>query len=48
MSLEQDLKALENKYRASRRWIQATKRYGFYVYPHSYYTELVEAVLKSK
>ena len=43
-----DRKALQDKYKDSRRWRQATKSYGFYVYPHSYYRELVEAVLKNK
>ena len=39
--------ALKEKYSASRVWTQATENYGFYTYPHSYYDELVEIVLRS-
>ena len=37
---------LEKKYIDNRKRVQATKDYGFYVYPHSYYKELVDIVLK--
>lgn len=37
---------LQTKYRANRKWIQVTESYGFYTYPHSYYMELVDAILK--
>jgi len=45
MSLERDLKALKDKYKAERKWVQGTKDYGWYVYPHNYYKELIETVL---
>lgn len=38
---------LQAKYKASRKWIQVTESYGFYTYPHSYYKELVDEILKS-
>lgn len=46
MSYEQDQIALRQKYETSRVWFQATSGYGWYVYPRSYYKELVDLVLK--
>ncbi len=37
---------LQKKYISNRKWLQATENYGFYVYPHNYYKELVDIVLK--
>ena len=37
---------LKKKYSSTRRWVQATKNYGFYSYPHSYYKELIDIVLR--
>ena len=37
---------LKKMYANNRKWVQATKNYGFYSYPHSYYKELVDIVLK--
>tara|TARA_Y100001970_G_scaffold267216_1_gene356857 strand:+ start:239 stop:397 length:159 start_codon:yes stop_codon:yes gene_type:complete len=39
---------LEKKYASARRWRQVTESYGFWVYPHSYYSELVDIVLQNK
>ena len=46
MTEEQAKLNLKKKYISNRKWVQATKKYGFYSYPHNYYKELVDIVLK--
>ena len=48
MSEKQEKLNLKKMYANNRKWVQATKNYGFYSYPHSYYKELVDIVLKYK
>ena len=48
MSEKQAKLNLKKMYENNRKWVQATKNYGFYSYPHSYYKELVDIVLKYK
>ena len=46
MSEKQEKLSLKNKYVTSRKWLQATKNYGFYSYPSDYYNDLVDIALK--
>ncbi len=46
MSENQAKIRLKKKYEKNRKWVQATKSYGFYSYPHSYYKELIDIVLR--
>ena len=46
MSEKQAKLNLKNKYSSNRKWVQATENHGFYSYPHSYYKELVDIVLR--
>ncbi len=48
MSEKQAMLNLKKVYKNNRKWVQSTKSYGFYTYPHSYYKELVDIVLKYK
>jgi hypothetical protein len=48
MTYEKEKQTLEKKYKAQRKWTQATQNYGFWSYPYSYYKELVSIVLSSK
>ena len=46
MSEKQEKLNLKKKYSNNRKWVQATENHGFYSYPHSYYKELVDIVLR--
>jgi len=44
--MQQEKEALQMKYVNEREWHQITPNYGYWTYPHKYYSELVSLVLK--
>ena len=46
MSEQAEKNALKQRYVNQRKWRQATKSFGFWVYPKPYYDELIAIVLK--
>ena len=40
------MRALKAKYKSKRSWHQATKSHGFWVYPHAYYDEMIDLILR--
>ena len=46
MTLENEKKILVERYTNQRKWQKITDSYGFWVYPHDYYMDLVDLVLK--
>ena len=45
-NFERAKQRLVKRYTAQRTWRQATDSYGFWVYPHDYYSELIDIVLR--
>ena len=42
---EKKKQQLIEKYTPQRTWRKSTNNYGFWVYPHNYYMELVDLVI---